>query len=79
MNNMEKKVYNAPVLTVVSFKVEKGFATSIPDPTQISNVYLGFDEMTLPQDQQPMEQYTTHNGWADPGFGSGAMGNNSFF
>lgn len=77
MNNMEKKVYNAPVLTVVSFKVEKGFALS--DPTEISKMYLGFDDLTLPQDQKPMEDYELRTGWADPGFGEGAMNNNSFF
>ncbi|MBP5527077.1 MAG: hypothetical protein J6X79_01335 [Bacteroidales bacterium] len=50
----EKKEYVAPKLTVVSFKMEKGYASSIVDMVTF------WDNS---QDANQMESYETGNGW----------------
>ena len=50
----EKKEYVAPKLTVVSFKMEKGYASSIVDM-----VTFWYNS----QDANQMESYETGNGW----------------
>jgi len=47
----DKKEYIAPVLTVVTFAMEKGYATSGPDP------------LMLWEDQEAMEDYVPHDTW----------------
>ena len=54
MEKSEKKTYEAPSLTVVSFKVEQGFAGSGPFSS------LMFWENN---DDEQVEDYETSNGW----------------
>ena len=51
-----KQTYEAPELTVVSFKVEQGFAASGSGP---------FSTLMFWEDNEAdqMEEYTTGNGW----------------
>lgn len=50
----EKQTYEAPKLTVVSFKMEKGYASSGP-----VNALIFWEN----NDAEQMEDYTTGNGW----------------
>lgn len=42
---MKKQKYETPALTVVEFKVERGFATSIPTPetATLGDIVIGFE------------------------------------
>lgn len=53
MNSKDKKQYEAPSLTAVSFKTEQGFAISMVSLMPDSPEY----------DYQQIEDYTTHSGW----------------
>lgn len=59
MENKKKKVYDAPQLTVVSFKAERGFATS--------GGLFDFEQLMLWENSQPgqrqMENYIVANDW----------------
>ncbi len=76
--NMEKKLYNAPQITVVSFRTERGYAESgtiadIMNPEVMNDIALGLAEGQLAQDQQPMEEYQLRTGWYNPETESGSF------
>ncbi|MBQ8703598.1 MAG: hypothetical protein IJ524_04425 [Bacteroidales bacterium] len=57
--NTEKKEYTAPELTVVSFKSERGYASSITP--------LGALLFWASSDASQMEDYNTHDDWTESG------------
>lgn len=67
MENKKKKVYDAPQLTVVSFKTERGFALSSGENFMIDQLLLWDNDV----DRQPMESYIPANDWTE--------GSNSFW
>lgn len=74
--NMEKKNYIAPQVTVVTFRAERGYATSyastLLDPEAANELFLGL-EGQLAQDEQPMEEYQLRTGWYNPETESGSF------
>lgn len=58
MENKKKKVYDAPQLTVVSFKTERGFALS---GEILQNQFLLWDS----EEEIHMEPYSYREGWAN--------------
>lgn len=58
MENNEKS-YEAPRLTVVSFKTERGYSMS--NPIELNEILLWDNE----QSPEHMEPYTTVNGWIE--------------
>ena len=74
---MEKKLYIAPQITAVTFRAERGYATSNPllDPEAVNEVFLGFAEGQLSQEGagNPMEEYDLRTGWYNPETESGSF------
>lgn len=69
--NMEKKLYIAPQITSVSFRTERGYATSynkLLDPEATNEIFLGLAEGQLSQEGagNPMEEYEYRSGWYNP-------------
>ena len=63
---MKKKTYTAPVLTVVEFRSERGFAVSTVVP-EVGTFELFYNQ----QSGQETESFITHDTWTD--------GSNSFW
>lgn len=55
MKNQDTKTYETPLLTVVSFKTERGYAASVLD-----NLLL---EFSYADDADQVEQYDSYNDW----------------
>ncbi len=74
---MEKKLYNAPQITVVTFRAERGYAESgsiadIMNPEVANDIALGLANDMLNQDVagNPMEEYTVRQNWYNPDEGT---------
>ena len=57
---MKKKTYTAPVLTVVEFRSERGFAVSTVVP-EVGTFELFYNQ----QSGQETESFITHDTWTD--------------
>ncbi len=57
---MKKKTYTAPVLTVVEFRSERGFAVSTVVP-EVGTFELFYDQ----PGGQETESFITHDTWTD--------------
>ena len=76
MNMDTKEKYIAPALTVVTFKVERGFALSTPNQFEMNNFVL-FQELEQEIANRDYNANSQQN-WVEPTGGSGE-GNGDFF
>lgn len=77
IKNMDtKEKYIAPALTVVSFKVERGFANSLTNDIEMNNFRL-FQELELETANRDYNANSQQN-WVEPTGGSGE-GNGDLF
>ena len=58
---MKKKTYTAPVLTVVEFRSERGFASTGIVVPEVGTFELFYDQ----PGEQETESFITHDTWTD--------------